>query len=991
MATSSQKIRYDIEAAVFGEGDVAALARQLESLADTLEGDLKTQAQASALALRELGAKQGAIDNFVQLKKEAGDAAAKLGEAQSAAQKLGQSMAASGAPTRAQTGQLEKLRDAVRSTKTEVQEKTRALDNSRAGLAAYGIASNNVATAERNVRTALAAARAEVQSLAPAYTAAGSAAAASGAKQTASATAVKSSLSDVGSQLRNIQNIAATAIGGTFITSLARDIADVADEYNNLAARIKLVTGEGAAFDAAFQGVQQIALATNSELEATGTLFARISQAGKELGLSQEAALSLTQTINQAIQLSGGSAESAKASIIQLVQGLQSGVLRGEEFNSVMEQSPRLAQALAAGLGKTTGELRAMAKEGQLTTEVVLNALRSQSKAVAEEFASLPPTVGRAIQNLSTSWTLYIGQADKATGATAAAAGAINLVAKNLETLIDVATRAGAVLVAAMGVQAVGALRAYIAQATAAGAATNLLSLQLSKVPTSLKITVALVGFEAAYQFGDMLRENSQTAREFGIQFVDFIQKQVNSLQFLKEAGAAVFTSDTISAALDRYNERAAQQREIIAGMMADAAKAPVEIEAGAKKAAEAVVSIGDAAQDNADLFKKQAEEYKASAAKQVEATEAISIARRGDAEIALSGLNVQRELARQSLDMAELLGDESAVRKAKIQQLEIEIRITKAKVGVARAEAEGSIAVAQAKLAELQANGQLTAVKEAEIQLSIKLAQAKLAEAEAVGKSSSLLEKQLEMLQKTSVATNGAAGSMRDLATAADGAGNAIERNMADGKQAVDGFAKGVADAAAQLQRLKDLQGFAGAGGDLSEVSTEDLKKAQADLLKEGGALSSKEYIKLRNELMGRGDPKTDANGFTLDKTGNTLAMGGELTTLTGIANFAQAAGLQLEAARKLALEFSDGKGNIPYFSNPGQMKYNGETLSAAVLKAVERVTFGTGQGGAAGVGRTVNVNLITNGRTRTVPTTENGAKDLIETLQAASLAAGR
>ncbi|MDO9568077.1 MAG: tape measure protein [Hydrogenophaga sp.] len=198
------------------------------------------------------------------------------------------------------------------------------------------------------------------------------------------------------------------------------------------------------------------------------------------------------------------------------------------------------------------------------------------------------------------------------------------------------------------------------------------------------------------------------------------------------------------------------------------------------------------------------------------------------------------------------------------------------------------------------------------------------------------------------------AEAAMYGLRIEVDETGRAIVKNMNDGKTAVEGFAKGVANAAAQLQRLKDLQGFAGAGGDLSGVSTEDLKQAQEDLLKEGGALSSPEYIKLRNELMGRGAPKTDANGFALDKSGNTLAMGGELTTLTGIANFLKQAGLSDEEAKSVAREFSDGKGNIPYFSNPGQMKYGGQssTISEALLRAAERTTFGLGSNGASAIG---------------------------------------
>jgi murein L,D-transpeptidase YcbB/YkuD len=95
-----------------------------------------------------------------------------------------------------------------------------------------------------------------------------------------------------------------------------------------------------------------------------------------------------------------------------------------------------------------------------------------------------------------------------------------------------------------------------------------------------------------------------------------------------------------------------------------------------------------------------------------------------------------------------------------------------------------------------------------------------------------------------------------------------------------------------------------------------------------------------------------TDKDGFAADSKGNRITAGGDLTTLTGIASFLKNAGLDDAQANALAREFSDGKGNIPYFSNPGQMKYGGRdsTMSQALLKAAERTTFGTGGGTTAG-----------------------------------------
>ncbi|MGP5547790.1 tape measure protein [Psychrobacter alimentarius] len=213
------------------------------------------------------------------------------------------------------------------------------------------------------------------------------------------------------------------------------EIIETADAFKSLEARIKLATGEGAAFVTGFEGVKQIANETFSSIESTGELFARISQAGEELGLAQTQVLEITRTINEAIQLSGGSAASADAAITQLIQGLQSGVVRGEEFNSIMEQAPRLAKAMADGLGVTRGELRALAQDGKLTSEVVINAVQSQGEAIAGEFATLPNTVANSLQVVKNQIFNFIGEIDKTIGQSSKLSEAISYIGDSLEDL----------------------------------------------------------------------------------------------------------------------------------------------------------------------------------------------------------------------------------------------------------------------------------------------------------------------------------------------------------------------------------------------------------------------------------------------------------------------------------------------------------------------------------------------------------------------------
>lgn len=212
----------------------------------------------------------------------------------------------------------------------------------------------------------------------------------------------------------------------------AKELAEVADAYNTLSARIAVAVGETGNVEEAMAGVQRVALETNADLTATAGLFAKIHEVGKSMGLTQQQSLDLTKTINQAISLSGGSAQSAEASITQLSQALASGVLRGDEFNSINEQAPEIMKALANSLGVTTGELRKMAEEGKLSSQVVVNALQNQADVIAEKYAKFPTTISQALQNIKTQWQIVVGEFDAENGASAVVVKALQVIGDNL-------------------------------------------------------------------------------------------------------------------------------------------------------------------------------------------------------------------------------------------------------------------------------------------------------------------------------------------------------------------------------------------------------------------------------------------------------------------------------------------------------------------------------------------------------------------------------
>ena len=159
------------------------------------------------------------------------------------------------------------------------------------------------------------------------------------------------------------------------------------------------------ALDAADRAlVLDVAQQTGSSLDATAALYAQIAASGGEMGMSNRQVLDLVRTINQSIQISGAFGQESEAVIRKLVQGLQNGVLRREEIDSVREQAPRLAWVLSDGLDVPMGALLALAEQGRLTTDVVVSALQNQRSAIEQEFALLPDTLGRVWQRVRNDW-----------------------------------------------------------------------------------------------------------------------------------------------------------------------------------------------------------------------------------------------------------------------------------------------------------------------------------------------------------------------------------------------------------------------------------------------------------------------------------------------------------------------------------------------------------------------------------------------------------
>jgi tape measure domain-containing protein len=211
----------------------------------------------------------------------------------------------------------------------------------------------------------------------------------------------------------------AAAIGAW---QLGRVIIGAADDMTILQSRLKLVTNGSTELAYVQERLYGIAQQNRVNFGDLGATYAQIARSAGDLGISQDRLLRVTESIGQTMAISGGSAQSMNAALVQLSQGLASGTLRGEELNSIMEQTPRLAQAIAQGMGVSLGQLRALGQDGKLTAQTVIEALEKAAPAIRREFEQVTPTISGSFVALKNSGGLFVAQMDKATGASASLA-----------------------------------------------------------------------------------------------------------------------------------------------------------------------------------------------------------------------------------------------------------------------------------------------------------------------------------------------------------------------------------------------------------------------------------------------------------------------------------------------------------------------------------------------------------------------------------------
>lgn len=296
---------------------------------------------------------------------------------------------------------------------------------------------------------------------------------------------IRRNSAEMGSALKGV----AATLAATFT---GRELIAVTDAYTRFQNALKVAGLEGVDLARVQEQLFSSAQRYGVELETLGQLFGRASQAAASLGASQADLLRFTDNVSAAVKVQGGNVQEASGALLQLSQALQAGTVRAEEFNSINEGLFPVLQAVAAGserFGGSVATLRAAVIDGTVSSQEFFRAFQDGASILEERAAKATLTTSAALTTLSNAVTKYFGEADKANGATAALAEAIELLADNLDVVIP----AIAVLSTGLGVGFVtNAGRAALAAKGVGGALLGAFGGPVGVAITG--VTVALVG-----------------------------------------------------------------------------------------------------------------------------------------------------------------------------------------------------------------------------------------------------------------------------------------------------------------------------------------------------------------------------------------------------------------------------------------------------------------------------------------------------------------
>lgn len=240
---------------------------------------------------------------------------------------------------------------------------------------------------------------------------------------------INKNVDQINNRVKNLRNTLVAAFG-------VREIVRASDTFTNLNNKLAALTGSTELAAQGFNHIVEISRNARADLEATGDLFAKITFATQEMGLSLDDVAKATQTVANTFAIAGADTIATANASRQLAQGLASGTLRGDELNSVMEQNEILAHLLAKGLGVTVGKLRDMGAAGQITAKKIMPILIEEFDNTNETVKGMTVTIGQSVTILRNKFTEVVGSASRLAPVNELLAKTVVLLADNLEKVL---------------------------------------------------------------------------------------------------------------------------------------------------------------------------------------------------------------------------------------------------------------------------------------------------------------------------------------------------------------------------------------------------------------------------------------------------------------------------------------------------------------------------------------------------------------------------
>jgi len=275
-------------------------------------------------------------------------------------------------------------------------------------------------------------------------------------------------------------------LGGLSLTVVAGSMSKLADSATSVENALRQVTTGSQELATSSAQLLAIANETRSSYESTVELYSKLARSTEDLGISQDRLFRVTEIINKSFAASGATAIEASNAIRQLAQGLSSGALRGDEFNSVAEQAPDILRAVARELNVTYGEVRKLAGEGKLTADILIKSLENYGETVDRNFAKSTATMSQFFEVAKNNAIREVQQSKVIREANQAVGQALVTVSQNIGELAEAGKAAGAVLATYLVVNLV-----KTAQATAENVAASIAATAQKNKETQAAITAA--------------------------------------------------------------------------------------------------------------------------------------------------------------------------------------------------------------------------------------------------------------------------------------------------------------------------------------------------------------------------------------------------------------------------------------------------------------------------------------------------------------------